>query len=293
MSNDVITQKELTHAKKVLSSITIFSQPNNVIEINRELRKSDRDFGKINSLVSKDVALSAKVIKLVNTSFFDFKGPVDSTQQAINLVIKSNLFKSVIATSLRDALEKEELGKYRAMYEEFWSHSELVSAMSGVIARRVGVVGVTTIDQALMAGLFHDCGVPIMVNQFSDYIEMINTALNGETSAIAVENDRFDTNHCDVGYVAAQSWALPEPVCQTIRVHHDADIKKIEDPSARRLSGIVMMAEHVTLAYGSVGYNSMETEEHWVASHMEVMKELDLNLSDLQDLKEEAFELLA
>ncbi len=293
MNNEEIAQKEIMRAKEVLSHITIFSQPNIIIEINREIRKPEQNFTKINELVSKDVALSAKVMKLVNASFIDLEGPVDSIYQAIDLVTQSNFFKSIVTASLRDALGGEELGQHRAMYEEFWSHAELVAAMSELIAKRVGVVGVTSMDQSYMAGLFHDCGVPIMANRFSDYMDIVNTALNGETSAITIENDRYDTDHCVVGYMTAKSWTLPDPVCQAIRAHHDADIKNIQDTSAKKLAAIVMMAEHVTLAYGSVEYNSTETEEHWVNAHKEVMEELDLNLSDLQDFKEDAFELLA
>ncbi|MFQ5597843.1 MAG: HDOD domain-containing protein [Nitrospiria bacterium] len=293
MNNKKIKQKDTIRANEEGNRISIFSQPSLVIEINREIRKPERDFSKINRLVSKDVALSAKVMKLVNASFFDLEGPVDSIYHAIDLATKSNYFKSMVTASLREALGGEELGMHRAIYEEFWSHSELVAAMSELIAKQVGVVGLTSLDQPYMVGLFHDCGVPIMLNRSPDYMDMVNTALNGEASSISIENDRYNTDHCVVGYQSAKSWNLPDPVCQAVRAHHDPDIQNIKDASVRTLAAIVMMAEHVTLAYGSVEYDTTETEEHWVNSHKEVMDELDLNLSDLQDLKEDAFELLA
>ena len=67
MKNEETPQKNLGRAQEVLDSIPIPSQPKIIMEISREINKPEPVLSKISALVSEDVAMSAKVIKLVNS----------------------------------------------------------------------------------------------------------------------------------------------------------------------------------------------------------------------------------
>lgn len=100
----------------------------------------------------------------------------------------------------------------------FWD-SRTLTMTSMTLAKRTGSQAV---DEAYALGLFHDCGIPLMLKRFPNYMSVLekayaNAGPNGRV--VDTENTHFNTNHAVVGYYTAKSWRLPEHLttpCLTI-----------------------------------------------------------------------------
>jgi HD-like signal output (HDOD) protein len=102
------------------------------------------------------------------------------------------------------------------------------------------------------AGLFHDCGIPLLAQKFPDYKSVLQEANRAEYFT-AVEERVYQTNHAIVGYYLARAWNLPPIICDAV-LHHD-DIEEIlgsEDQKHSALAvtiAILKLATHVNDLY--------------------------------------------
>lgn len=103
-------------------------------------------------------------------------------------------------------------------------------------------------EDAYTFGLFHDCGIPILMQRFPDYRETLKIASGEDVPLTQIENERHGTNHATVGYMVARSRGLSDTICQSILCHHDhAIIKGVDSTQSltRTLVAINFLAEHL------------------------------------------------
>lgn len=148
--------------------------------------------------------------------------------------------------------------------DAFWERVNDIAILSSLIAKRQRDVLRVSVEQAHMAGLFHDCGVPILMQRFPGYCADIArtwTDLEREDAA-------YDTNHAVMGYLLARHWKLPQAVCMAIRHHHDpAQAMAGETP----LVAILLLATHLRNLF--CGYS----ESQWSEIEPAVLAELGIS----------------
>ena len=199
--------------------------PKILSDISGEAGKSGPDLHRIEKLICADVGLSAALIKTVNSPFYGLRNKVHSVMQAVHLLGISHLSMMVMAMVLRDVLK----GLSRIDMSRFWDASSKVAIISSYISCRLPYLSASEHrhrridkDKAYTFGLFHDCGIPIMLNYHATYKEtlaMANKAADKKFTEI--EDSEHGRNHALVGYLLARSWGLPETITQAIHFHHE------------------------------------------------------------------------
>jgi HD-like signal output (HDOD) protein len=291
MSKDLLCLEEYSSkAEELVNSIGIPTQPKIIMEVSKEIKNPDADLSTVSNIISKDVAMSAKVLKVVNSAFFGLREKVDSIDRALSLMGMANFNKIIIASSL-----KETLGSNYPGIEHFWDHSMAVATIASHIAQKTGY---ESPESAYTAGLFHDCGIPFLLKKYKDYAEVSDfalgvvssQALSGETkSIIGIEDERYKTHHCAVGYIVAKSWNLSPHVHQSIWYHHYVHLNVHVTAESRRLSAILILADYIgtNILFLSGGKCPVEPEPEWANIHMDVLNELQLQVDDIKDLRED------
>ena len=290
------SEERQKRAEEVVKRVKLPSQPAIVIEINQELGLEAPDFKKIAELVSQDVAISAKVINVVNSPFFGLSRKVESIVQALTLMGLQNFYNVILTTCLQEALgADDEDGKV------FWGHSIRTAVAARHIAQSLGATLLAdeiTPDQAYITGLFHDCGVPIMVQKDSKYEKISAFSISHRRDIIVAEDKYFDTDHCIIGQMMARSWSLSENIHKTILHHHSSDF--LSDPDIPiKLVSILQLADYIAYSYdfsvGAVDHiiNSEWEIEEWAESREQILDELVLSVEDIQEYKSELFEQFA
>ncbi len=230
-------------AKKVIRSIAIPSSPRILTELNQEMAKHEPEYKTIALLVSRDVSLTAKILKIANSSFFALPQRVKSINAALSVLGLDHFNNIVLTSAFRDAMKTFRL-PVREM-DVFYHHALQVAHACHWIAQNSHSKKGTAVppNQAYMLGLFHDCGMPMLALKFDEYYAEVCSRCADGTPIIEVEEALYRTNHCVVGSFLAKAWRLPETVCDSIQYHHYKDVNMLEDSPLKKWIALAVLAQ--------------------------------------------------
>ncbi|MHB9117236.1 MAG: HDOD domain-containing protein [Burkholderiales bacterium] len=273
-----VDEQEKWQLEAVLNSgISIPPQPSILLEIEKQVAKPGNSLVAISNLIAKDVGLSASVFKLVNSPFYKRRSPVESITKAITVLGLSQLTNIIKGMALRKALSGQE-----PAYENFWERSNEIANLSAIIAGKQISACNIAVDQAYMAGLFHGCGVPVLMQRFPEYCKAFRLNQGTNWPSFHEEDQRFNTDHTVVGYLVAKHWNLPDFICQAIRFHHD---NLHIGHATLTLVSILQMARHL---YASL-HDLPDAE--WPEIQEKICEEIGLHLDGLQEFSEEVLDI--
>lgn len=228
-----------TEVERILHGISIPPRPSLLAEVDRELGQAEPDLRRTAALIVKDVALSAAVLKTLNSPLFALRSKIANIPQGVMLLGARNTRCVITGLMLRNSLNGA-----AASLERFWDSAEKVASINAYICTRVPRA---PREEAYTLGLFRDCGIPLLMQRFPDYRETLKLAANHERALTDVERLRHGTTHTAVGGVVGQNWGLSEAVCQAILKHHQPAIVTQDStpPQVKTLVAINFLAEHI------------------------------------------------
>ncbi len=269
---------------KLLHGIDIPPRPLVLQIVMQEQQRPDPDLRRIATAISQDVGMSAAMLRAANSPAFGLRQKVSSISQAVMLLGVRNSSAIVTGLSLRMAMT----GKKRMNLDRFWDTASDTATVSAWLARRFS--GLMLTDHAYMLGLFHDCGIPLMMQRFPNYIEVLQKAnANIQELCTAIEDQHFSTNHAVVGYLVARSWFLPEEVRNVILHHHDEELlATAKDDLLASHIAILSLAEHYCHFH-----NRVSDDVIWIRTGERVLAILEVSQTDFQDMREDVDDLLS
>lgn len=222
----------------VIGSIAIPPRPALLTELQMEMAGADPDFDRIARLVASDVALTAAVLRTVNSPFYALARKATTMAEAISLLGLRQIGALVTGFVLRQSI-----GGAGANLTRFW---DVTTKRSFALARLARGLRGVDVDVAQTFGLFCDAGIALLMQRFPDYATTLGEANRSASAAFTdVEQQAHRTDHALVGTLMARAWGLPKPVCDAIRTHHDYAV--FQDPHAAedvtRLIAMGLVAE--------------------------------------------------
>jgi HD-like signal output (HDOD) protein len=279
-AHEAQVQLDAPQTDALVRNIGIPPRPATLAELQGEIGQHDPDFRRIARLVGADVALTAALLRVVNSPAFAASRRIETIDQAISMLGLKQVGVTVTGLLLRKALRTD-----GPTLTRFWDVSSKRSYALLQLAKGLGGVEA---DVAQSFGLFCDVGIPLLMQRFADYGATLK-ACNDDTqrSFTAVEQATHDTDHALVGGLMARSWGLSQTVCLAIRLHHDYGI--FQDPdvpdAVARLIAMGLVAEVAIQRFA--GLNS-STE--WTKGGEQAAGALMLNDDDLDDWIERLLE---
>lgn len=209
----IIAQEAMT---KLLKGFLIPPRPDVLCRFQEERGKSVPNLQIIADIVSSDPGLSAGVIKTINSPYFGLRKRIASIKEAVAILGMDNLDNLLSSLSLITAIGN------KVPMERFWDTALDVALISRDLSKHV--MGASEND-AFTIGMFYDCGIALMMQRIPDYKSFLKQANADLTHTLAeLEQERFHTDHTTLGFLVANSWNLPEHICQAIQFHHDQSI---------------------------------------------------------------------
>ena len=268
--------------KQILQGIRIPPQPQILVDLQIEQLMPDPDMGSISKLISQDVGLAGTVLKVVNSPFYGLSNRITSVEQAVNLIGLNSVVNIINGVSIKSQMSDETI----VNMNRFWDTATDISQVATQIAKQVGYPNP---DLAYLLGLFHNCGIPLLMARFDNYLEVMEKsyAHDPDQRVIDVENQLLNTNHAVIGYYTAKSWKLPKILCDVVAEHHNAgryfNSTNQKDSELKTLLGILKMSEHICGNYRILG---KQHEDHeWLAIGAEVLAYLGLGEYDLEQME--------
>ncbi|VXC96701.1 Histidine kinase [Pseudomonas sp. 8Z] len=270
--------------QQILQGISVPPQPQIMVDLQMEQYMPDPDLKAIAKLISQDPGLSGALLKIVNSPHFGLANRIVSIQQAVNLLGCNTVINLINAQSIKGELSDEAI----ITLNRFWDSAQDVAMTCLTLAKRLGY---DSPDEAYSLGLFHDCGVPLMLKRFPDYMQVLEEAYaraSDECRVVDTENQILNTNHAVVGYFTARSWRLPEHICEVIANHHNA-LTIFRDESGRdarlkTLLAILKMAEYICETYRVIGGQSTDMKWPYISSL--ILEYVGLSEYDFENLRE-------
>lgn len=198
---------------------TLPSLPALYIEVTSEIENRDPSISRIAHLISEDMAMTAKMLQLVNSAFFGLRCRVSNPMQAVQLLGLDTLRALVLSTHVFDKFRTDIFGEPETSF--LWKHSFAVARFAKRIAT-FEKVDRQTIDDCFTAGLLHDSGKLIlssaMGKQYQGVLEVVKRT--GKL-LVDVETELLGYSHAEVAAYLLGLWGLPEGVIEGVAQHHN------------------------------------------------------------------------
>ncbi len=193
-------------------TIELFSLPDTFFQLSKMLndpRYSVEDFGHV---ISKDPALSVRLLKIVNSPYYGFPSRIDTISRAITVVGIDDLQNLILATSVVDNFDS--IPDDLADMTSFWFRSVNCAVIAKILAEKCAVLHA---ERLFIAGLLHDIGSLIIYSQFPDESKKILEKSNYDRQQIvALENQMIGFSHIDVGAELLRHWGLPDSLSESV-----------------------------------------------------------------------------
>jgi HD-like signal output (HDOD) protein len=184
-----------------------------LVAVNRD-DSSVQDLAK---LIARDQSLTARLLRLANSSFFAIRGGVRSIPQAVTLLGFARVRDIVLGLSVWSTLKGND-ARGKQYRRAMWIHTATVAAAAKILAERTGGDGAT----AFAAGLMHDVGKLVLGMRLGKtYWALLDEAKEKGEAAAAVEEEAFGVHHGTVGGWMLQLWQLPASLIDPVALHHD------------------------------------------------------------------------
>jgi putative nucleotidyltransferase with HDIG domain len=197
---------------------TLPSRPSLYMEVMRELRSTNASANMVGDLVSKDLAISSKLIQVVNSAFYGLQQHVSDPAAAVLLLgleTTSSLVLSIEAFARFDKVKP----LYFSM-DKVWRHCQTVANSAKQIAELLNN-DPEVARHAYTAGLLHDIGKLALALNFEDqYHGALKLAEKQKISPCEVESQVFGATHAEAGAYLLCLWGLPLQVVEAVLGHH-------------------------------------------------------------------------
>ena len=205
--------------KEVISKIgSLPSLPDTYRELIQELKTDDASLDRVSEMIGSDVAMTAKVLQLVNSSFFGLPQHVTCAKHAVSLLGLNIIQPLVLTADAFSAFEAPEIDGFSL--EESIKHSLAVATAARSIAEHEST-DQQLIDDAFIAGMMHDVGKLVLATHVREsFIEAIELSHVEHTTLWQAEKQVLGTSHAAIGAYLLGLWGLPNPIVEAVAYHH-------------------------------------------------------------------------
>ncbi len=208
--------------------------------------KEDTTISDIAALVSKDISLSAKILRVVNSAFYSFPQSIVTIHQAAS-ILGTNAVRSLVLSF--SFLQPSQSDDSDFDYARFWQQS----LTEAVASRRLMVaVDKDFAEEAFVTGLLQNLGVLILARAFPEQYRQVEEAMEREGSQrCQLENDLIGADHAYIGSEVARSWGFPDALVLPLRHHSDPRSYDGKDENIKRICQVVYLSGLISRVYRS------------------------------------------
>jgi len=192
--------------------------------VNELVNDPSVNMAEIGKAISLDPALTARLLRMANSSAYGLTAKVDSVARAAAVLGTKRLRDMVLATSTVSAFEG--IPNTLVTMESFWRHSLFCAVAARVIAdsfnRRDG-------DTLFLAGLLHDIGQLLIFNQKPQQAKAALIKVLDSSEDLALHDTECEIlgfDHAQVGGELLRHWNFPDVLVECVEFHHAPDQAK-------------------------------------------------------------------
>jgi putative nucleotidyltransferase with HDIG domain len=188
-------------------------------------------------IVSHDPALVAKILKLVNSSFYSLPNKIGSLERAIPMLGMGGIRNLAIASSVASMFRGGAICNGFTT-RDLWTHSIAVAVVARELSKKTKL---PIVDEAFLVGMLHDLGLLVIHQKLPKQLRTIcEFALKQDRNFFEIEREVLGFDHQDVGAALATRWKFPASVRNAIEFHHHPADAPAEH---QRLTALVFISD--------------------------------------------------
>jgi len=269
------------------SEVKLPSLPQIFIEMRQVINDPSSSASDVAGVISQDPALSAFLLRMVNSAFYSFPSQIDTISRAVAVIGTKQLSTLALGTSVMDMFKG--LPTDIIDLELFWRHS----FATGIIASQLSkMFKQGSPEKCFVAGLLHDIGRPVFMISLPDRA-IAATAISRNKKAQMHKAERvvagFD--HAELGGMLLRKWNLPFSLVTAVLYHH-SPVKAAKKPESLYVFFANIIAKTMGIGGGGDFFIKDIKNERWEENGLTPEKLRELNKS-LIPILDDAFSILS
>jgi putative nucleotidyltransferase with HDIG domain len=202
----------------VVNNINSLPQfPENVMRVQKLINNPHSDMAAIARQISMDPALTADILKIVNSAQYMLTKKVDSISEAVKIVGIRGIRNLLYSYGTQKVLGDDSLYK-----KQLWEHSYKTAFYAYNLIKNFRHGDRNLLDDVYVGGILHDMGKIIFSNVHPELLENIRNFCSEKGLPASIFEDlSAGLNHAEIGALIAEKWNFPDALVNAIRYHHD------------------------------------------------------------------------
>ena len=202
-----------------------------LIEVLRIANDPNVSFDVLERVISRDQALTLRVLAAANSSYYGCSRRVDSARTALALLGTRQVQNIASAMALAPAFDGED-------GPALWNHGLCTAIWTGHVTRALGL---PTLDYVFTAALLHDIGIVLLLKSAPEVARaLLAEARRSGQQLQELEQEQLGTDHARLGGRASVRWRLPDRIATLVASHHD-----VEDPAQNLDLAVLQVADEL------------------------------------------------
>ncbi|MFT5699587.1 MAG: diguanylate cyclase (GGDEF)-like protein [Desulforhopalus sp.] len=201
------------------NKVNLPSPPAIAVQILSTVQKEDFSLDDLEKIISADPALTSKMLRLANSSFYALPNKVSNISRAL-AVLGTNVIKN-IALSFVIAADLRNEHKSYFDFDYFWRRSVTTAVAAELVFEALGEKD----EDIFVTALLQDIGILVMfLSQGKNYVEVLKKSAKDDTlSLIEAEREQYQFDHQYFGALLLEDWGIPTSITEPMRYHHEPD----------------------------------------------------------------------
>ena len=253
--------------KSITAASDLPTLPHMAKALNRLIRTPQTSASQIGTLISEDQALTAQVLKVVNSAYYGFPRQINNVTHSIVILGFNKVRDIVLMSSILDAF-RGKTGDFD--FVEFWKHSMATAITSDALGNTLSA---SCAEDAFVAGLLHDIGKLVLATSFPEQFgEALDLADKNNILLRDAELELFGFDHSLVGNMLALKWGFTANLCEAIHHHHNPTIAR----RSQELASIVHVGDILSrsILVGSGGDDRIPVIDEMVRTNLNLSREI-------------------
>jgi len=186
-----------------------------VASILRTIQQDEIDAADIAKSIQLDIGLTARVLRVANSSFYGFSNQIASVKDACILLGKHTVCNLTLSSVVVCHLSSS--GEGMLDCRVLWQHGLRTAAAAMVLAKQCGMDE----GSAFTGGLLHDLGRVVLAIHFpAQFTAVLDYQNDRRCLTQEAEMAVLGIDHCILGAELAKRWNFPDHLCRVIGSHH-------------------------------------------------------------------------
>lgn len=222
LENSLQLRKILGNQKlheRISSIKALPSPPEMYKQLMEELQQEDYSMHRVAEIIKSDIAITAKLLQLINSAFFGLQTHVESPLHAVNL-LGINVVKNIVLTSgIFQKFHDPNIPGFSA--QSIYQRSIAIGAGARHLANAFGF-STRDVEDSLLAGMLHDIGKLIMLTYFTEELSAANELANKEQITLfEAEREVLGVTDAELGAHLLSLWNIPLTILEAVAFHYE------------------------------------------------------------------------